>query len=603
MSAFVRRQSLRFWPYLFITVLLVAVYFPTFSGEFILDDRPLIENNPDIKRIHPPISYLFQEDGITNSPVTSGHHTGYYRPLINISYSMDYLVWGLRAPGFRATNLLFHLLCCCLLYYFVTFLIKDRSAALWATLLFALHPVNTEAVSWIGSRDNILAGGFSILSLFLYIKDWERRGRLKRVGSVLMFALAILSKEMGLMILPLFFLYQRLLSPIKRNVRDELISYLPYILIAIAYFSLRKIVTSSFSSPIELVNLWKSIVFAPYLLLMNLRLILLPFGLHNFVVGYPDHYLSWQAVAGAFYIAILAIFMWTFRKNQIALFSIFSYHVLIFPALHIIPTSAVSLVSMRWIYFPMAFLTIMFGLFIKASLKNRAFVTTGVLCAILMYFGAYSHILNRTLWKSEREFFAQEVLHFDNYYYAGGLAENLFGDKKYQDADKYFQIAIEHFPLEAIHYLNYAALLIDTNRPQSALNCLEKAKGLPMTDKRRGQWFNNMGVVHYGMGDYEKAVTYFRQAVMLCPSQLDHRTNLGGAYAAVGDDQKARSVLEKALEIDPTWAPALKNLAMLLIEIGKHSEAIVMLEKIPQEDWKKHGIQEIFLKAHRGDHG
>ncbi len=83
----------------------MLVYLPTFSGDFILDDRPLIQNNPYVKTFHSPFSYFAQEDGVTDELDTGDYHTGYYRPLINLTYSLDYQLWGLNAAGFRVTNL------------------------------------------------------------------------------------------------------------------------------------------------------------------------------------------------------------------------------------------------------------------------------------------------------------------------------------------------------------------------------------------------------------------------------------------------------------------------------------------------------------------
>ena len=263
------RKYLIFWPYLILTVLIVFVYLPTFSGDFILDDRPLIQNNPYVKTFHSPFSYFTQEDGVTDELDAGNYHTGYYRPLINLTYSLDHQLWGLNAAGFRVTNLFLHIICCFVLFRFLQFLVNDRNAALWATLIFAVHPVNTESVSWIASRNNILVTMFSVSSLFFYIKSWDGKGLLSWVASILTFALAILSKEMGFMVLPLFFLYQRLLSPTRQNIYKELLSYLPFILVAVAYFFLRKTITASYFSSSELAGFWDRVYFAPYLILWN----------------------------------------------------------------------------------------------------------------------------------------------------------------------------------------------------------------------------------------------------------------------------------------------------------------------------------------------
>jgi len=592
-----KRKFLEFWPYLIVMVLVILAYLPTFSGGFILDDRPFIENNTYIRTIHSPLSFFAQEDGITDKFNTGDYHTGYYRPLINLTYSIDYKLWGLSAPGFRATNLFLHIICCFVLFHFLQFLINDRYAALWATLIFAIYPVNTETVSWIASRNNILATMFSITSLFFYIKGCEGGRRLNRVASVLTFALAILSKEMGFMVVPIFFLYQRLLSRTRRNIYEELLSYLPFIMVAVAYFFLRKAVTSSYLSPSELAGLWDRVCFAPYVILWNLRLIFLPYGLHSFVVDYPATCLSWQFLAGLCYTGFLGIFVWKQRKNRLMIFSVLSFHVALFPTLNIVPTSAVTLVSMRWLYFSMAFLSLACAQVIRDFLKISRFITIAVFCSIVVYLGSYSYILNSSLWHNEDNFFRQEVLGFRNYYYAGGLAGNLLDKKEYQRAEGFFQVAIQHYPREALNYINYSFLLMKTGRPDVALAYLKKAKALFMTSERRGQWYNYIGVAHFQLKNHNEALKYFTKAVKCCPGNIEYCTNLGCAYTANGNYAKGASVLEKTLEIAPDSASLRKNLALTYIQMKRYRDAMTVLQGIPEKEWGKYGVQELLEKA------
>ena len=587
-------------PYFIVTVLVVLAYFPTFSGEFILDDRLLVENNHYIKTLHSPLSYFVQEDGITDEHDTGNYHTGYYRPLINLTYSLDHQLWGLNASGFRATNLFLHIICCFVLFHFLQFVINDRNAALCATLIFAIHPVNTEAASWIASRNNILVTMFSISSLFFYIKGWEGGRNLNRVASVLTFALAILSKEMGFMVVPVFFLYQRLLSRTKRNIYEEWLSYLPFIMVAVGYFFLRKTVTASYFTPSELAGFWERVCFAPYVVLWNLRLIFLPYGLHSFVVNYPSNYLSWQFLAGLCYVGFLAAFIWKQRKNRLMIFSVLSFHVALFPTLNIIPTSAITLVSMRWLYFPMVFLLLAFAQVIGKFSKASRFATIGVFCAILAYLGGYSYTLNNTLWHNEDCFFRQEVLGFHNNYYAGGLAENFLDKKEYQEAEGLFKSAIKHYPRNVINYLNYSALLTNTGRPHAALAYLKKAESLKKTPNRQGQWFNNMGVAHFQLKDHEEALKYFVKAVSHCPGNIEYHTNLGGIYTVMGDYAKGASVLEKTLEIVPDSTTLRKNLALTYIQMKRYRDATTVLQDIPKKEWEKQGIRELFKLTQAG---
>ncbi|MCF8146357.1 MAG: tetratricopeptide repeat protein [Deltaproteobacteria bacterium] len=589
-----------YWPYLLLTVLVILVYLPTFSGDFLLDDRPLIQNNPYIRTFHSPISYLAQEDGNTDEFDRSPEHTGYYRPLINLTYSIDYKLWGLTAPGFRTTNLIFHLISCIILFHFLQFLVKDRYAAWGATLIFAMHPAHTETISWIASRNNILVTLFSIASLFFYARSRERRSNLMWAASILMFVLAILSKEMGLMVFPLLFLSQRFLSHKTKNYHEEVLSYLPFVIMIIAYFLIRREVIGAFTTPVQIDGLWERICFAPYLILLNLKLIFLPYGLHSFLIGYPSSCLSWQAIAGFCYIGFAGIIIWGVRKNRLLIFSVLSFHVALFPTLNIIPFSAVTLVSMRWLYFSMAFLMIGVAQGLRDFFKANSVIKRVIMCAVLAYLGAYSFILNNSLWKNEASFFRQEVVNFGNAYYAAGLAENLLGQKNYKDAEGFFQLAIQKYPLDAKNYLNYSALLIDTGRPEAAVAYLEEAEDFDMSRYRRGQWQNNMGVAHFQLKKYGEALRYFKNAVTYYPDNADYHTNLGGAYAAVGNYVKAVSVLERGLETAPDSVALRKNLALIHIRMNRYKDAISVLEGIPRKEWKKHDIEKLYEEAETG---
>ncbi|MEA3471124.1 MAG: glycosyltransferase family 39 protein, partial [Thermodesulfobacteriota bacterium] len=228
-----------------ILVLFVALaYLPTFSGEFILDDKSFIENNSYINNNQSFVSYFTQEDGATETWEGNIEHTGYYRPLINMTYRIDYMLWGMNAHGFRTSNVILHILSCLFLYNIISMLVNDRKAAFLATVLFALHPVNTESVSWIVARNNILVTLTVLASFYFFIRGWEKNEVFSLILSALCFALAVLSKEFGLMVLPVFFLYQTMLSKRKGTLLKWMGIYVPYLMVVIIYFVLRKNVTN-----------------------------------------------------------------------------------------------------------------------------------------------------------------------------------------------------------------------------------------------------------------------------------------------------------------------------------------------------------------------
>ncbi len=573
--------KLYLWPYLIICLIVTLSYLPTFTGDFIRDDNPLIKNNPYIKKTHSFYSYLTQEDGITNKETAVFEHTGYYRPLINLTYWIDYKLWGMKATGFRTTNLILHILTCFLLYQFLILLLNDRQASFWATLLFALHPINTESVSWIASRNNILVTLFALCSIYFYIIGSRKTNYAAMSFSVLSFTGAIFSKEFGLIILPIFFLYRRFLYRENRGIFQELSSYLPFSLVLVFYFILRSQVTGTLLSPVESGSIWSKFFYAPYLIAFNLRLIFLPFGLHSFVIHYPKTCLSWQAFTGFTCLALLGLIIWGKRKDKVIIFALLSFLIAILPILNIISTSAVTLISMRWLYFPLTFLVIVICCYLKKLIRMNRFLTLSITGLIAIYFGVYSYVLNKELWHDEDTLYRQEVLNFNNLALAGGLAENLLSKKRYLQAEKYFQLAIDLYPRNAKNYINYSALLLETSRPYAALSFLKESKSLNMPCRARAEWYNNMGTAHFNLKKQMEALKYFMKAVRLWPNEPQFWGNLGSAYGSLGDYVNSVSALRRGLDMDPDSVQLRKNLAVAYRRMGDHAQAIKVLEKIP----------------------
>ncbi|UCC49496.1 MAG: tetratricopeptide repeat protein [Gemmatimonadota bacterium] len=127
--------------------------------------------------------------------------SGLYRPLTMLSFALDWSAWGGRPFGFHLTNLLLHaavtaLLAVLLLRFFPWW------AALAGGVVFAVHPVHTEAVANVVGRAELLAAAFVLLACLAYV-DAARRGRLSWVALVIIsasYALAVLSKEVGVVL-------------------------------------------------------------------------------------------------------------------------------------------------------------------------------------------------------------------------------------------------------------------------------------------------------------------------------------------------------------------------------------------------------------------
>jgi len=238
---------------------------------------------------------------------------------------------------------------------------------------------------------------------------------------------------------------------------------------------------------------------------------------------------------------------------------------------------------MRWLYLPMTFICFGLAWIIKKALVRWQTLTTSLLIVTISYFGLYTHILNKNLWHNEYTFFKQEVLGFNNDFLAGDLAERLFEDGNYKEAEKYFRIALEKYPYQVYHYINYSALLIETKRPDVAISRLQDAKSLTMTHHERGEWFNNTGTALLRLGNNDNALRAFKKSVIFAPDEPQFWANLGGVYGMLGNYENSINALRKGIDISPEPIQLWTNLAMTYINIKDYKKAVLTLEAIPME--------------------
>jgi hypothetical protein len=163
------------------TVLVAVCYVNALPNAFILDDVLIVAGNEHIRHIAPFQLLLQSYWGDLN-------HAGIYRPLTIFSFSLEYPIWHLWAPGFRLVNLLLHTLNGWLVFLLASALLESPIAALASAVVYLVHPMQTEAVVSIVGRSELLAATFFFAAWLAF-----RKGRTGLAA--LAYVLAVLSKE------------------------------------------------------------------------------------------------------------------------------------------------------------------------------------------------------------------------------------------------------------------------------------------------------------------------------------------------------------------------------------------------------------------------
>jgi protein O-mannosyl-transferase len=182
----------KLYPYLLIIVITSAFYVQNLKFNYAyLDDNLIVFTNYN------------QINSLSKIPAafTSGYLLdNYYRPLIIISFIIDTVIAGQSSMMYHATNILIHIIFTLLVFRLLLKFKIKQSIALFCALIFALHPINLNAVSWIAGRNDLIAGLFSILSILSFINYIQTEKWFYFITHQLFFLLAMFSKEIGVVI-------------------------------------------------------------------------------------------------------------------------------------------------------------------------------------------------------------------------------------------------------------------------------------------------------------------------------------------------------------------------------------------------------------------
>lgn len=210
-----------------IGLLLAAAIVPyarTLGFGFVLDDERLLRSLPEIRTLG-SIPDVLGLTGRVPQP----------RALRTVSYSIDHALAGGFDPAvFHATNLLLHALAVLAVWRLVAALARPR-AALFAALLFAVHPVQTETVAFVTARKDLLAGLFSALAFAVFLAHRKAPSAGRYVAILALFALAVLGKEVAVVLPALFLAHDAIVSgegP-ARALRRRFAFYAPFTALAL----------------------------------------------------------------------------------------------------------------------------------------------------------------------------------------------------------------------------------------------------------------------------------------------------------------------------------------------------------------------------------
>src|SRR5271168_1319187 len=322
-----------------VGVLLLVVfvcYGNILANSFVYDDGQQILRNPYVKSWH----FVPQIFGSTVwSFIGQAGATNYYRPLMTFSYLVLWKIFGPIPFGFHLFSLFMQCAVVVMMFYAGRRLFLDDRIAWLAALLFAVHPIHTEAVAWIAALPDLEAGFLLLLALWLLAtpsrKDWKAE-----LGVTLCFCLALLCKEPALMFAPLAVAFEHLAAAdrAQTTLRQKMLRYAPLCVAGAAYLLLRVALFGKVAPVLQHPKItWPEAIYSAFALIVSYtRMLIWPTRLSAFHPFYSSaSFASLPVVGGVLIIISCIVAIVLLRKSApMAAFSILWIGVILAPVLN-----------------------------------------------------------------------------------------------------------------------------------------------------------------------------------------------------------------------------------------------------------------------------
>jgi Tfp pilus assembly protein PilF len=540
----------KLYPLLVVAAGLLA-YHNSFTGGFIIDDVGSILENPSIRRLWP----IWQ-------PLSPPHRHGLTvegRPLINLSLAINYALGGYNVWGYHALNLLIHILAGLTLFGIVrrTLLqpapirsgpaLRDRfgavadELALATALLWTVHPLQTESVTYIIQRAESMMGLFYLLTLYCLIRGVEsQRARLWYGLCVTACALGMTSKEVMASAPLMVLLYDR--AFLSDSFRESWRRRWPLYLGLAATWILLAVVLVSGQLPATTMNAarlglsWREYLASePAVILHYLRLSVWP---HPLGYGYYRSAGTWMSILppAVVVITFLAMSVWAWRTKPLWGFVGAWCFLILAPTSSVIPLDSPA--YEHRMYLPLAALVVAAVLGIRALVGRRSTTAVFVLAIGLGFL----------TWRRNQDYRSETIMRFS---------------------------AVAKFPKSALAHYNLGVTLWKNGRRQEAIEQYEQALSLKPDHALA---HNNLGLALQKTGRLRDAISHYKQALRLEPGYVEALNNLGVALAEMGAEREALEHYERALQLRPDSALLRYNYGNTLFRAGRIDQAIGQYE-------------------------
>jgi tetratricopeptide (TPR) repeat protein len=573
---------IKFIPILILLLVSFVAYFNALSNGFVYDDMAQVLENPWIKDIR-NLPDIFSKSAWSFLPGLST--SNYYRPMMHIVYMLNYHLFGLKPWGFHLVNILFHCGASVLVFLIIRGLLTEQrvttssaylSPPFIAAMLFASHPIHTEAVTWIAGLPDVAFTFFYLLSFYLYIsfRDGAKRGYLL---SILAFAVATLLKEPALTLLIMLIAYDYQVKKLDETISAGIKRYIPYVVVSVVYLLVRYYVLRSFT-PIESyidLSTYESIINVFPLFREYLTSLLWPFNLNLWHTFHPIT--SLFEAKGIISIVVTVIFfivaVAAYRKNKVLFFGLLLLVIPLLPVFYIKGISGKPYAE-RYLYLPSVGYVFLLAIFLSWAKERLPRKVRSITIVFIVIVGLYTAgTINRNnVWKDNFSLWSDTV----NKSPDSAMAHELLGTTllyagRNDEALEQYQIALRIDPTSVHIYRNRGLLYMNKGLLREAIIEFQKAL---QTDSDNPDTHYKLGLAYAKLGMRDEAMEQYGIFIESNKDSPEIYVKVGIDLGQNGIERDAVAIFEKALKLDPNNVDAHYNLGHAYANSSQFAEAI-----------------------------
>lgn len=531
----------------YIILILIAIgliiYINSLPNDFVSDDIPSIKNKPD---------YLL-------NPFVLMKY--YYVSLRAILNSLLFKAFGLNPAVYRLPNVILHALNSALVFL-VFNRITIKRISLLSAILFAVHPMQAEAVTWISGAPYSQSAFFLLSSFYLYLLNKTKFSYFYYISSIILFVGALYSDAKSVVVLGVFVLYEILFG----NIKKKFWLFIPYLIVGlhvnfISYIDLKSRVSTLSTQyqiqsgidnpfvqlPISLTGYFQLYLWPQYLSLYQTEITIM--GTQEFV---------FRVIFTVIFIGLYILSFFRFKK---IFFAVSIFLIAMIP--YLTPFRISWYVAERYAYIGTVGIVFVFAYFYDYLFRKFKDFEYGLytLFIVIACVLAIRTVVRNMDWKNE------DVLWMATYKTSpsGYQIHNNMGDVYTRKGD--YETAAKFFKNATLLKQDYAAAYHNLAITQLRLNKVAEAEENFKTALKYNPtiWQSNLnlGSIYYSKGDMENTKKYLETAYQLNPKEPSILSSLGIYSYRVGDKDSAIKYFNDALKLDPNNQAAKNGLMVI----------------------------------------